>query len=223
MGSVCRGIPANPDISGIGIRASFYTTVFIKSGIRILPAQLVSKGMTETIKKLQDGLNQSVGLTGLGFIFTAVIETIQNRLDLYHAILVSQLLLYIATMEYVPRVIEIFSQSEVQFRSEAIVHIAMAAVLAVWSTYVYLNSATFGSTPECNADVKFVTFYFGSVSATAPWMRTSTVIAVVVVTISVIIGIVLWIRPKLLKQIGRKFEIKNKQAIIAASRLALAG
>ena len=61
--------------------------------------------MTETIKKLQDGLGQSVGLTGLGFIFTAVIETIQNRLDLYHAIIVSQLLLYIATMEYVPRVI----------------------------------------------------------------------------------------------------------------------
>jgi hypothetical protein len=48
--------------------------------------------------------------------------------------------------------------------------IAFATYL-VWSIYIWVNAETFGSTPECNAQVKVIGFLFHAVSPTNLPMR----------------------------------------------------
>ncbi|KAI9448635.1 hypothetical protein BJY52DRAFT_309648 [Lactarius psammicola] len=58
-----------------------------------------------------------------------------------------------------------------------------------WSMYVWANAVTFGSTPECNGEIKYILLY-RSFSATAPWVRKSWVIGLGVTAGLVVLGII---------------------------------
>ena len=50
----------------------------------------------------------------------------------------------------------------------AIIQTMVVVAFLAWSMYVWVNVDTFGSSPECNANVKYV---LSSVRATASWLR----------------------------------------------------
>jgi len=58
-----------------------------------------------------------------------------------------------------------------------------------WSAYVWAHAKTFGSSPECNAQVTYV-FMFRSVGATVTWLRFFWIYAVVVTVGLTLLGII---------------------------------
>jgi hypothetical protein len=51
-------------------------------------------------EKLLNALDTNVGVANFGFLITAIIQTIQNRLDLYHAIFATLMLYYLGLFVY---------------------------------------------------------------------------------------------------------------------------
>lgn len=58
-----------------------------------------------------------------------------------------------------------------------------------WSAYVWAHAKTFGSSPECNAEVKYV-YVFLSVRATATWLRMTWVCGLAMTAVSILFGII---------------------------------
>jgi hypothetical protein len=198
------------------IRANLYATFIIMA---VIPRR-------HSTEKLLDALHANVGVATFGFLITAMIQTIQNRLDLYHAIFAAVILSYLGLFVYAsgshrplarshrlpllthgsviqPELIKwvIKNNKEIRLmalisrirlgahpratRREGIIQIttaialiltAMIKIMAfatylVWSIYIWVNAETFGSTPECNAQVKVIGFLFHSVSPTNLPMR----------------------------------------------------
>jgi len=90
------------------------------------------------------------GVTGLGLLATAVIQTSQNQLNLYHAYLIINLLFLLSTSF----LYFLFSPNPVVRRR--LVYLLSLILLGVFTLYVGLNARTFGSQPECNNTVKIV-------------------------------------------------------------------
>ncbi|KAI0296550.1 hypothetical protein B0F90DRAFT_1023215 [Multifurca ochricompacta] len=81
-GSCADKILSNPDLAGIGTRINFYVTIVLTA---LIPEN-------EHTTELVDGLYENSVFYGLGLVITAVIQTLQNQLDLYHAIFVMQII-----------------------------------------------------------------------------------------------------------------------------------
>jgi len=170
-------IPANSDIVGIGTRINFYATILL---ISLIPE-------TELTTELLDGLYENSVFLGLGLVITAVIQTIQGQLDLYHAIFVMQI---IFSLDFVYAYgMRRFSHSRNALRSVLLVSIQMfsTAVFTIWLLYVWAQNSRFGSQPECTHVVKYVLF-FASVHATATWLRAFFIIGIVFAACSLLLG-----------------------------------
>jgi hypothetical protein len=72
------------------IRANLYATFIIMA---VIPRR-------HSTEKLLDALHANVGVANFGFLITAIIQTIQNRLDLYHAIFAAVILSYLGLFVY---------------------------------------------------------------------------------------------------------------------------
>ena len=51
-------------------------------------------------EKLLGALNANAGVANFGFLITAIVQTIQDRLDLYHAIFATYILSYLGLFVY---------------------------------------------------------------------------------------------------------------------------
>ncbi|KAH9011989.1 hypothetical protein EDB84DRAFT_988567 [Lactarius hengduanensis] len=176
MSTICEGIPSNPDISGIGIRINFYVTIFITA---VIPRR-------RSTEKLIDALNANAGITGFGLLIAAIIQTFQNRLDLYHAIFVLHIVYFLGLIVYFSGV---FKWTLTHIQLGAVSQITTLGAFLAWSIYVWANAVTFGSAPECNGKIEYILWYH-SVSATAPWVRKFWVIGLGVTTGFVVLGII---------------------------------
>jgi len=151
MSSSCPShtIIANSDIVGIGTRINFYATILL---ISLIPE-------TELMTELLDGLYENSVFLGLGLVITAVVQTLQNQLDLYHAIFVMQI---IFSLDFVYAYgMRRFFRSKNTLRATLIITVQMlsTAVFTIWVLYVWAQNAHFGSQPECNHVVKYVLFF----------------------------------------------------------------
>ncbi|KAI9454676.1 hypothetical protein BJY52DRAFT_713919 [Lactarius psammicola] len=173
MSTTCEGIPPNPDISGIAIRINFYVTIFI---VAVLPRR-------PSTEKLIDTLNVNAGLTCFGLLIAAIIQTFQNRLDLYHAIFVLYFVNFLGTIVYCSG---IFKWTLTYIRLGAISQITTLGAFFAWSIYVWANAVTFGSTPECNGEIKL----HDSSSATTPRVRKGWVMALGMMAGLMVLGII---------------------------------
>jgi hypothetical protein len=72
------------------IRANLYATFIIMA---VIPRR-------HSTEKLLDALDANAGVASFGFLITAIIQTIQNRLDLYHAIFAVVILSYLGLFVY---------------------------------------------------------------------------------------------------------------------------
>jgi len=173
-------INSNPDIAGIGIRFNFYTTILIATLTR----------EKEYTKELLSGIYKNSVINGLGILFTAVIQTLQGKLDLYHAIVVMYILFFFNIVFLFGMYLRPFkhhsqeltgkrvgerkfvwcSQIDFQMFIYLLMHTFGVIVFFIWFLYVAIDGTRFGSQPSCNHLVNFVVF-FSDVRATVTWFR----------------------------------------------------
>ncbi|KAI9510546.1 hypothetical protein F5148DRAFT_1281828 [Russula earlei] len=154
-------INPNPDISGIGIRINFYVTILLAG---IVPD-------TRHTTELLDGLYKSSVLYGFALVMTAVIQTLQGQLDLYHAVVVTQIV-FSLNLFYIYALKRFFISSGRDYRMRIFIKVQVFSTLTftIWSLFVWIKDSDFGSQPECNYLVKYV-FFFVTVRATVGWLR----------------------------------------------------
>jgi hypothetical protein len=66
--------------------------------VTILITALIAR--RRSTEKLLDALNANAGVTGFGLLITAIIQTFQKRLDLYHAIFVLHVVYFLGLFAY---------------------------------------------------------------------------------------------------------------------------
>ncbi|KAI0287344.1 hypothetical protein BC826DRAFT_1108519 [Russula brevipes] len=160
---------SNPDIAGIGTRINFYVTILLTT---------LARGHEDTTELL-DELYKSSVLYGLSLVMTAVIQTLQGQLDLYHAIFVMQIT-FSLNIVYTYGQRRFIQSSSRDFRMKIFITIQMFStmIFTVWLLYVWVKDSDFGSQPECNHLVKYVLF-FANVKATVTWLRVLFIIYLV--------------------------------------------
>jgi hypothetical protein len=139
-----------------------------------------------------DGLYKNSIIYGLGLVVSAVIQTLQDQLDLYHAIFVIQIIFsldfvyafsmcflllsrrsflrYRRSMGIGQRRFILSSGNDFSMKIYVAAQTFSTVVFTIWSLYVCIKGGNFGSQPECNHLVKYA-FFFANVSATATWLR----------------------------------------------------
>ncbi|TDL15456.1 hypothetical protein BD410DRAFT_756415 [Rickenella mellea] len=153
---VCMGIIPNPDVSGLGIRLGLYITVFL---LAIIPRQ---RRMLPLISSLLDNTR----VFTLSLLLSAIIQTGQGRLTLYHATLINHILFFFG-LTLLPSLSECNTKGT---RRLTIVTTLSFLTYFAWSLHVWTNALTFGSQPECNHSTKIV-FMWVTVRTIASWMR----------------------------------------------------
>ncbi|KAJ7911372.1 hypothetical protein B0H13DRAFT_579309 [Mycena leptocephala] len=116
--------PANPDISGLGVRISFYLQT-------IALVLLAGRSLEEALNSVWTLLGTSFGLT-----ISALVTAVQNELPLYQAIIVTDLVwlanwaifMALATYNRHPRGSHI-----VQYAAIGQTYISMASILYLWA------------------------------------------------------------------------------------------
>ena len=143
--------------------------------------------------ELLDGLYKNSVINGLGIVITAVIQTMQKQMDLYHAIFVMQIIFSLKFI-YAYGMLCIYSsikfetltrrwggrvcqrrfirsgQNDFRMKIFTGFQILTTMVFTVWLLYVWIKGSNFGSQPTCNHLVKYVLF-FADVGATVTWLR----------------------------------------------------
>ncbi|KAH9954826.1 hypothetical protein BGW80DRAFT_1189753, partial [Lactifluus volemus] len=153
-----RCIISNPDIAGIGTRINFYATIFLMA---LIPEN-------ERTSEVVNSLYENSVYYGLALVLTAIIQTLQTQLDLYHAIFVMQI---IFSLNFVYSGNS--TESRVKLRRTKVImaiQISTTIMFTIWLLYVWIKDDHFGSQPECNHLVKYV-FVFANIQATESWLR----------------------------------------------------
>ncbi|KAF8625964.1 hypothetical protein AX17_006689 [Amanita inopinata Kibby_2008] len=159
--SNCTVIPANADVSGIGIRVNLYITTLLMAVIPETPATL----------PLLEVLIANAGVSGVALLITAIVQTVQKQLSLYHAIFIIHML-YFLGVAVVPtgRYRGNICIQTIRALTSFIVTYGTMMLFTGFAIYVWAAAPQFGSTPECNNEIKYI-FFFRSVRATVGWLR----------------------------------------------------
>jgi len=176
-------IPANPDIAGIGIRASLYT----QSLLVIAPAVLACfapKTQARVKNKLSEDLSFNVVsalITGTALLIAAFAQArLSNGLSLYHGLLLFNLswlnvqTLFLALDGLMDSKAPPFAGNMFDFIRRAwkggfalLVYLSALGAYGIWLSS---GISDFGSSPECNPSVVWVVFG-RSITATSPPLR----------------------------------------------------
>ncbi|TDL15458.1 hypothetical protein BD410DRAFT_107701 [Rickenella mellea] len=149
---VCTGIMPNPDVAGLGIRLGFYITCFFLTIITRSPS---TRALTSSLLS-----NTRVYTSAL--LLTAIIQTAQGQLTLYHATLILHMLMFFS-YTVIPSPSEYYDKNSLRLLIySAVLMISFSA----WSLHIWITASTFGSQPECNHSTKYVLGWH-SVLATA--------------------------------------------------------
>ncbi|KAI0250810.1 hypothetical protein BJV78DRAFT_537311 [Lactifluus subvellereus] len=176
--SICEqdgkpGIASNSDVAGIGIRVNFYVTMLLLA--------LVPK-MPETEEVLA-ALYSNAGLSGLGLLVTAIVQTATRQLSLFHAIFVFHILFFLG--------IGAAPMGKYKWSRSRFIIGVLAQLVAVigftgWALYLWVHVKDYGSQVGCNDKVKYV-LMFVSVRATKPWVRDSWIAILVASAVGLLI------------------------------------
>ncbi|QQK46790.1 hypothetical protein Pdw03_1688 [Penicillium digitatum] len=165
MNSTACVIEANPDVSGVGIRISIYALCLGGSIVTYL-LRVFAPG--EDQEEFSRGVSSALGLQGLALLCTAIYQTIQGDLTLFHAICVVHLLAILGMNMVSKGQYAGLGPWRLYFFS-AIQILALAAFLA-FNVYVWVTAPRFGSQPQCNKNTVYVLFGV-SIKATSPIFR----------------------------------------------------
>ncbi|KAK7681789.1 hypothetical protein QCA50_015136 [Cerrena zonata] len=184
----------NPDISGIGVRISFYLQV-------VFLALLVFFSQEDTISVLWTFIMMNFGLT-----LAAVVQAFNRQLSLFQALQITNLLwlgniTFVATIQHylfcnTTDDKNTHSWTSLVFRRTTLIHflVALAQLLfsAAFAFYVWFSVTTFGNRVACVESIVYVIF-FKSVPATNRAMRKTALVMVVVTTTGLVCCLSPWI------------------------------
>ncbi|KAJ1549303.1 hypothetical protein HK405_005923 [Cladochytrium tenue] len=154
-GSTCV-IAANPDVTGIGIRASIYALVLGGRILVYLIAQMGGEEGEEEARDFRAAVESALTLQGLALLCTAIYQTSRQQLSLFHAICCVHLLALLGVS-----ITPVNSYgSHGPWRTYGNAAFSLLAILAFvgFDSYVWATAPTFGSQPDCNADTRYVIF-----------------------------------------------------------------
>ncbi|KAH9167475.1 hypothetical protein EDB89DRAFT_122688 [Lactarius sanguifluus] len=205
----CSGIVGNSDLVGIGTRVNLYVTILLSA--IVLPPPEGKEGPTTDL--LDDLFTNSI-FYGLAVLITAVVQTIQKRLDLYHALFVTQVLICLVLLHlygakrYITRRDDDRSVSKLKMNITLAFQVLQVIILIPWVLYVWIKDERFGSQPECNHFVKYV-FFFVTVRATVGWLRILAFIGLAACAVGLVIVLVMAL--KLKEDIDRIFRRASQE------------
>ncbi|KAI9440676.1 hypothetical protein H4582DRAFT_1487001 [Lactarius indigo] len=206
----CSGIEGNSDLVGIGTRINLYVTILLSA--IVLPPPKDEEGPTTDL--LDDLFVNSI-FYGLAVLITAVVQTIQKQLDLYHALFVTQVLISLVLLHlygakrYITRRDE-EPVSKFKMNVTIAFQVLQVLILIPWALYVWIKDSQFGSQPECNHFVKYVLF-FVTVRATVGWLRILAFVGLAACAVGLIFVLVLAFQlQKYLKDIFRGTSAENR-------------
>ena len=151
----------------------------------------------EYTDEVLDGIYKSSVIYGLSLIITAIVQTAQDQLDLYHAIIVLQIsiclnvvYLYGMLRNHSTLILDILTgggrvgqlrylrSNKADFRMKLFVLLQTftSMVCSGWYLYMWIKDSNFGSQPSCNHLVKYVLF-FVDVRATTTWLRVMFIVS----------------------------------------------
>jgi hypothetical protein len=146
--------------------------------------------------ELLDEIYKNSVINGLGLVITAVIQTIEKQLDLYHAIVVMQILFSLSFVYtygmvciYSTVILKSFTEgtgqrrpyNKTDFRMKVYIGVQTftTVVFTVWLLYVWIKGSNFGSQKACNHLVKYVVFII-DIRATVTWLRILFIINLII-------------------------------------------
>ena len=143
---------------------------------------------TPETEELLTSLYITAGTSGFGLLLTAIIQTAQHQLSLFHAIFILHILFFLGTgvlpmgkcsalscpfvlcssplPTHAGRYHWTTSRAAIGFLLQLLSFISLIA----WGFYLWVDVKHFGSQPECNDQIKYVVL-FCTVRATANWLR----------------------------------------------------
>jgi hypothetical protein len=140
---------------------------------------------TPETEELLSSLYITANTSGFGLLLTAIIQTVQHQLSLFHAIFIIHILFFLGTgVSPKGKCSELSSYCAHPLPSHAgryqwttsravmalLVRLVSLISLITWGLYLWVNVKDFGSQPECNDQIKYVVL-FCTVRATANWLR----------------------------------------------------
>lgn len=150
----------------------------------------------EYTEELLSGIYKNSVINGLGLLFTAVIQTVQGRLDLYHAIVLIYILIFLIFVIMFGMYLRPFnhhsqeltgkrvgerlfawpSQTNFQMLIYLLMHAFCFILFSIWLWYVAIDGSRFGSQPSCNYLVK-IAFFSTNIKTTEKWFKVTRVVA----------------------------------------------
>jgi len=158
--STCTAIAANSDVSGIGIRVNLYITALIIAFIPTNPTDAEAARKSSGAELLEI-VSTGAAISGVSLLITAVVQTAQGQLSLFHAIFVIHML-YFTSIVVVPA-----GHYKADSVTARLIRVVLAIVLIYgsimlfigYALYVWVKAPTFGSFPECNDQIKYIFFF----------------------------------------------------------------
>lgn len=208
-------ISANPDVTGIGaspspsphrarindpsqIRASIYALCLATSLLKTIISQLTT---AKNYDQFSRSLNSALQLQGLALLCTAIYQTTQRQLTLFHAICVMHLLSLlgfglVAQRKYEPDgragagVSAADRNALWRLAFAAATRVLVAGAFVALTAVIWVTAPTFGSQPECNATTVYVAFGL-SIRATNDVFRYVILGLMVAMAVSWVISLVI--------------------------------
>ncbi|PFH45969.1 hypothetical protein AMATHDRAFT_88580 [Amanita thiersii Skay4041] len=113
-------------------------------------------------------LTANAGISGAALLITALIETGKHRLSLFHAIFIIHSLFFLGiNISPIGKY-----KGNVSVRLVLTIFLGLGLMLTYlgWSLFVWATTSTFGPSPECNSQIKYIMFFAVKISATAGWL-----------------------------------------------------
>lgn len=151
--AVCESIQPNPDVSGMGIRASIYALCL---GGRLLTLFTKLFSTREASDEFERSYKSSLSIQGMALLCTAWYESTNNQLTLFHAIVVLHILSILGVN--LATKISPHNSPWIRFWMNGFLIICAVAGFIAFNVYVWIRAPNFGSQPECNSSVVYVLF-----------------------------------------------------------------
>ncbi|KAK6083014.1 hypothetical protein SCUP515_02248 [Seiridium cupressi] len=149
----CDFIEANPDVTGTGIRVSIYVLCLAAGILKSIIHHITS---AENYAEFCQALNSALQLQGLALLCTAIVQTIEQQLTLFHALCVLHLLSLLGFGLVAQRKYE--GGGFYRWLVLAFLRVIIACAFVALTAYIWLTAPAFGSQPECNAETIYVVF-----------------------------------------------------------------
>ncbi|KAF2993081.1 hypothetical protein E8E14_000023, partial [Neopestalotiopsis sp. 37M] len=150
---ICEFIEPNPDVTGTGIRVSIYTLCLAAGILKTLIQHVASP---KNYAEFCQALNSALQLQGLALLCTAIVETIERQLTLFHALCILHLLSLLGFGMVAQR--KYHGGGLNRWLVLAFLRVVIACAFVALTTYIWITAPSFGSQPECNAETKYVVF-----------------------------------------------------------------